>query len=414
MNILVTVGMSSWPFDRLLRAVAPLCREHQVFAQTGTSKVIPPCPHAPFVSYQELLKRIHEADVVITHAGNTVRLVQRAGKVPIAIAREKMAGEMPNDHQVEFLRYEACWGRVVAIWDTDRLPQAVAEHPYMEVRLLSERKLANPADPLRVSALLDELFDSISCNPFQKHPLRRYAYAWEKLCSRSGKHLDVGCGTGDFLSVLASTTALECHGVDPHEGYLSQLHRQYPQLNVSHVPVQGPLPYPDRYFSSVSILDVLEHCPSEDLMLREIGRVLQPGGLLVLTVPARHAFSWLDPDNAKYRLPTLHRIIYSARFGRDVYNERFTDRSNSLLGDMSVGKSEHTNYRHDWLRKRLHAHGFRIDHESGANLFWRWFQIPALLLGPRLRRPLEQLIWLDGELFRSANLFLSARSVLAE
>ena len=48
--------------------------------------------------------------------------------------------------------------------------------------------------------------------------------------------------------------------------------------------------------------------------------------------------------------------------------------------------------------------------ESGANLFWRWFQIPALLAGPHMRRFLERAIWLDGELFDRANLFLSARS----
>jgi len=54
MEVLVTVGMSAWPFDRLIRAILPLCAEHHVFAQTGTSKIIPPCPHAPFVPYAEL------------------------------------------------------------------------------------------------------------------------------------------------------------------------------------------------------------------------------------------------------------------------------------------------------------------------------------------------------------------------
>jgi hypothetical protein len=77
---------------------------------------------------------------------------------------------------------------------------------------------------------------------------------------------------------------------------------------------------------------------------------------------------------------------------------------------MSIGKKEHTNYRSDWLVDRLHAHGFAVTRQSGANLFWRWFQIPALLTGPHARRFLERAIWLDGELFERANLFLSARS----
>jgi hypothetical protein len=38
-RVLVTVGMGPWPFDRLIEAITPLCAEHEVFAQTGTSSV---------------------------------------------------------------------------------------------------------------------------------------------------------------------------------------------------------------------------------------------------------------------------------------------------------------------------------------------------------------------------------------
>src|SRR5580704_3007962 len=206
MNILVTVGMGPWPFDRLLRAIAPLCAEHRVFAQTGTSKLVPPCSHAPFVPYIDLIERIRAADVVITHAGNTVRLVQRAGKVPIAVARMAAAGEMTNDHQVVYLRHEACEGRVVAQWDLDLLPQAVARHAAVEARLLTERKLNRPVTAAAVIALLDAHWDQLTRNPFRYHSLRRYAYAWDELAAGSGRHLDVGCGTGEFLGILASTT----------------------------------------------------------------------------------------------------------------------------------------------------------------------------------------------------------------
>jgi SAM-dependent methyltransferase/UDP-N-acetylglucosamine transferase subunit ALG13 len=409
MNVLVTVGMGAWPFDRLIRAIIPLCAEHRVFAQTGTSKIVPPCPYAPFLPYADMIERIRAADVVITHAGNTVRLVQRAGKVPIAVARTAPA-EMANDHQVEYLRHEGRKGRVVAQWDLTLLPQAVAGHGAVEARLLAERKLDQPAAAAHVSALLDAEWDRLARNPFSSHPLRRYAYAWDELAGGSGRHLDVGCGTGEFLGTLAATTSLDCHGVDPHRGYLRQVERDHPELKVRFVSTSGPLPYPDRQFRSVSLLDVLEHCPREDDLLGEIRRVLEPGGLLVLTVPAQHPFSWLDPDNAKFRHPWVHHAVYSLRSGRDVYRQRFVDLSDGLFGDMSVGKKEHTNYRREWLVDRLSAHGFTVTREGGANLFWRWFQVPALFAGPRLRRLLERAIWLDGELFGRANLFLSARS----
>jgi SAM-dependent methyltransferase/UDP-N-acetylglucosamine transferase subunit ALG13 len=409
MNVLVTVGMSRWPFDRLIRAITPLCAEHRVFAQIGTSKVVPPCENAPFIPYAELIERIHAADVVITHAGNTIRLVQRVSKVPIAVARTAVAREMSNDHQVEYLNHEDREGRVVAIWDINLLPQAVAGHAVVEARLMTERNLSEPAAAADITTMLDTQWERLTRNPFRYHPLRRYAYAWDELADRSGRHLDIGCGTGEFLGTLASTTALDCQGVDPHRGYLDQIERDYPRLAVRFVPITGPLPYPDHYFNSVSLLDVLEHCPKEDNLLHEIWRVLDPGGLLVLTVPRRHLFSWLDPDNAKFRFPRFHRAAYSLRFGRDVYRERFADITNDLCGDMSVGKQEHTNYRRDWLVERLQTHGFEITCERGANLFWLWFQVPALFAGPRLRLALERLVWFDGQFFESANLFLSAR-----
>lgn len=410
MDVLVTVGMSARPFDRLLHALLPVCARHRVFAQTGTSQVRLPCSQAPFLPYPELLERIRAADVVVTHAGNTVRLVQRAGKVPIAVARTAAAGEMPNDHQVEFLRQEEQMGRVVAVWNpSEEIATAVETHPVAERRLLRTRPLSECADGADVAQLLDSLWQVEGANPFARHHLRRYAYAWSELSSRQGRHLDVGCGRGEFLGVLAETTDLGCHGVDPSEDDLAMCRRRYPEVPVEHVAPGEPLPFADASFDSASLLDVLEHVPSEDALVAELSRVLAPGGVLVVTVPRRHVFSALDPDNAKFRAPRLHRLVYSARFGRDVYRQRFSDRSNGLFGDVSVGKDEHTNYRTEWLIELLSAGGFELERVTGANLLWRWFQIPALLLGGAVARALERLIYLDGEAFRSANLFLTAR-----
>lgn len=156
-RLLVTVGMGPWPFDRLIEGVAPLCAAHEVFVQTGTSAVTPPCPHAPFLPLDDLQGRLAAADVVITHAGNTVRLVQRLGRVPVAVAREAARGEMGNDHQVEYLREEERSGRVVAVWDVTELPAVVAAHAERQHRLLAERPLPGPVDGERLAATMDAL-----------------------------------------------------------------------------------------------------------------------------------------------------------------------------------------------------------------------------------------------------------------
>jgi UDP-N-acetylglucosamine transferase subunit ALG13 len=156
-RILVTVGMGPWPFDRLIGAIAPLCADHELFAQTGTATVRPPCPHRAFVPFGELQERIGSADVVITHAGNTVRLVQRAHKVPIAVARQAGLGEMGNDHQVHYLRMEEVNGPVVAVWEVARLSEAVAVHGVQQARLLRERPVAPAATPGHIIEVLDSL-----------------------------------------------------------------------------------------------------------------------------------------------------------------------------------------------------------------------------------------------------------------
>jgi UDP-N-acetylglucosamine transferase subunit ALG13 len=164
-RVLVTVGMGHWPFDRLMRAVSAICDDHEVFAQTGASSVIPPCPHASFVSFGELQDHIAAADVIITHAGNTVRLVQRAHKVPIAVARRAALGEMANDHQVAYLRLEERAGPVVAVWDVRKLPQAVSVHHGEQYRLLRDRPLPPPAASGHIIQTLDSLCARLCGDP---------------------------------------------------------------------------------------------------------------------------------------------------------------------------------------------------------------------------------------------------------
>jgi SAM-dependent methyltransferase len=248
-------------------------------------------------------------------------------------------------------------------------------------------------------------------NPFARHHLRRYAFAWQQLAGRQGRHLDLGCGAGEFLARLSASTSLECTGADPHPGYLDAARRECQGLPLRRVPVDGALSFPDCGFDSVTLLDVLEHAPDEGYLLAEVHRILKPGGLLVLTAPRQHVFSFLDPDNVKFRFPRLHSLVYVARFGRDVYRERFADLSNGLRGDMSAGKEWHTNYRRADLLGLLRAHRFDPLVVDGANLFWRWFHGPALLTGGHLRGWLEHAIYLDGVAFRSANIFVAARSI---
>ena len=78
------------------------------------------------------------------------------------------------------------------------------------------------------------------------------------------------------------------------------------------------LPLRDESCDLVLALDVLEHFEDDAFVLREVARVLKPGGLLFATVPA-FDFLW-GPHDAyshhfrRYRLPGLRAVIEGAGF----------------------------------------------------------------------------------------------------
>ena len=255
-------------------------------------------------------------------------------------------------------------------------------------------------------------------NPFREHPFRRYAYAWEWLAGAEGEHLDVGIRTGEFVCTLARTTALRCTAVDPNRVYVDGLRERCPEVRAQQIGIHPPLPFPDGTFASITLLDTLEHVPDEQALLDDLGRVLRPGGLLVVTVPADHVFSFLDPDNAKFQTPHLHRLVWGTRFGRAEYRTRFLDTSNQLVGDMSVGKRRHTNFSPGTLAPMLGRAGLVVVDMSAANLFWRWFQVPGLFAPTRAKPWFDRAILADGRRFngdpgagllRLANLYAAAR-----
>jgi len=422
-RVVVTVGMGRWPFDRLIAAADRLAAVpgHDVFAQIGCSTVVPHCPHARFLPPDELDRLLATADVVITHAGNSVRLVQRLGKVPIAVARDPDLGEMGNDHQGRFLETERRRGRVVVLDDLEELRRAVADHPSIEVRLLGERAgPPPPRDRRQLSRLLDRVAfgadgpSARGSSPFEDHVDRRFAWAWARLADLDGPHLDVGSGTGIFAGELARARAGRGNrsavvvGADPHAGYLDQAARGHPALAGVRIAIDDRLPFADATFASVSMLDALEHVPDDDALLAEAHRVLRPGGALVVSVPSRHLLSLIDPDNVKFTAPRLHRAVYRRRFGCSAYHQRFVDTSDGLIGDMSVGRSRHTNYRQRDLVDIIAGAGFTPLEVDGANRWWRLYHAPALLGGVRLARWCERRMRADGRRHHEANLFCIA------
>jgi ubiquinone/menaquinone biosynthesis C-methylase UbiE len=249
-----------------------------------------------------------------------------------------------------------------------------------------------------------------AANPFADDPTRRWAFAFDALAGLDGTHVDVGIGDAEIVTALRHA-GRSVVGLDVHAGYLASARASDAALALVRIGHRDAWPLRDESVASVSLLDTLEHVADESHTLREAERVLVPDGQLVVTVPARHVFSFLDPGNAKLRYPRLHRLAYTARHGGQRYAERFEDLADGLRGDLSVERTEHTNYRAGELIDRLAAAGFEVWRRDGANLFWRFFQVPQLLTRGRLARAFDAPLRWDGRRFHRANLFLLARKV---
>jgi SAM-dependent methyltransferase len=130
--------------------------------------------------------------------------------------------------------------------------------------------------------------------------------------------LDVGCNSGQLLSwVRERKTALRLAGVEVNRVAVEHAHAHIPEAEV-HACGAESLPFGDGEFDWVTCIEVLEHVPPElrSQVIREIHRVLKPGGALVLQVPHAGAFAWLDPNNLRYRMPRLYQKFIRSG-GRD-------------------------------------------------------------------------------------------------
>ena len=101
--------------------------------------------------------------------------------------------------------------------------------------------------------------------------------------------LDIGFGSGDLLRAaemeLPSST---CFGIEPIEAAVSAAQSKHPRWNLA-VASADAVPFPDASFDVVACSHVLEHLPDDRKPLQEIGRLVKPGGFVVIGVPSTGA-----------------------------------------------------------------------------------------------------------------------------
>lgn len=130
--------------------------------------------------------------------------------------------------------------------------------------------------------------------------------------------LDIGCSSGFLLADL-KTSFPHAHvmGADVVLGPLLNLAKISPEIPLLHFDLSR-CPLPDNSVDVAVLLNVLEHIEDDALAVRQLSRILKPGGLAVIEVPAGQElydiYDELLMHYRRYKIPGLRRLFLDSGF----------------------------------------------------------------------------------------------------
>jgi SAM-dependent methyltransferase len=141
---------------------------------------------------------------------------------------------------------------------------------------------------------------------------------------KSDRLLDCGAGTGRFAAEMDGLC--DVWVLDDHEDALTLLRKRFRADRILNL-AGDRVPLPDASLELVTALDVLEHTPDDAAVVRGFSRLLVPGGLAVVTVPAGMAL-WSDWDVSLHHYRRYDRVGLRALFPPTEWEVVFANYTN--------------------------------------------------------------------------------------
>lgn len=130
-----------------------------------------------------------------------------------------------------------------------------------------------------------------------------------------GRLLDVGCGQKPYEHLFAPYVT-EYIGIE-HEATFGKTNASTSARKPDLYYDGKHLPFDDGTFDTVLNVQVLEHTPEPGLLVKEMGRVLKPGGLLILSAPFQFRLHEQPHDYFRYSPHGLRTLCDAA--GLEVF-----------------------------------------------------------------------------------------------
>ncbi|MCB2047006.1 MAG: class I SAM-dependent methyltransferase [Novosphingobium sp.] len=163
--------------------------------------------------------------------------------------------------------------------------------------------------------------------------------ALDLLGARDGERvLDAGCGTGATLDVLLDRAMVDAWGIDPSPTMIAQARARLGDRARLEKCLIEDMWFGDDTFDAVLALNVLYFARPDGSTLRQIHRVLRPGGRLVAYVTHRESMeNWPFARQGVHRLFDTNELVDEliaggfARAGISVQEHAITGSVDGLL-----------------------------------------------------------------------------------